>query len=258
MLPALERCSVILSRLTGVAKFQGPNESLGFTSRQISQLVDVVASLHLVSSTILSQVINELDLFTSFSAWLHYEISRLGAESSNTDEEADEGSAINHGKVLLYIQTCMMGSSLSIFLKDTKPGDSDTGEVPVEKGLPLLDLVHQQLERYGKGLPYNIELPRLEFLCNHLSRQATSVFDQIAAAEKRNVLFGDTKSIGVTQPDSIMDMRMSKIVCLQRTFTWKPPNIYHCRISVAVLLKLPSYRMVFRIEVGLQSGMSES
>ncbi|RFU31034.1 hypothetical protein B7463_g5333, partial [Scytalidium lignicola] len=211
MLPALERCSVILSRLTGVAKFQGPYDSLGFTSRQISQLVDVVACLHLISSKILNQVIHELDLFVSFSAWLHYEIGRLSAENSNTDEEAEEESTINHGKVLLYIQTCMMSSPLSIYLSGIKADDSHNGEPDVEQGLPLFDLVHEQLQRQENGLSYTQEYPQLEFLCSYLFQQASSVFDQIAAAEKRNVLFGDTRVIGATQPDGVMDMRMSKV-----------------------------------------------
>ncbi|KAH8815752.1 anaphase-promoting complex, cyclosome, subunit 4-domain-containing protein [Xylogone sp. PMI_703] len=242
MLPALERCSVILSRLNGVVKFQGSDDSLGFTSHQVSQLVDVVACLHLVSSKILSQVIHELDLFASFSAWLHYEISRLGAESSNADEEAEEESGINHSKVLLYIQTCMMESPLSIYLSDIKPDDADNGELVFDQAYPLFDLLHQQLQRYEKGLSYTRTLPRLEFLCDHLSHYAISMFDQIAGHEKRNVLFGDIRAIGVSQSDGVMDMNMGKVdsslCCSHIAFV---PSRFHNQVQfVLVRLKIES------------------
>lgn len=39
MLPALERCSVILSRFSGIARFQGSNGSDSFTSQQVRYIV---------------------------------------------------------------------------------------------------------------------------------------------------------------------------------------------------------------------------
>jgi len=71
-LPALERCSVILSRLSGIAKFQTSSDSAGFSVHQIDLISDTVACLHLVSAKILVQVVDELELFAAFSAWLRY------------------------------------------------------------------------------------------------------------------------------------------------------------------------------------------
>jgi len=52
-------------------------------------------------------------------------------------------------------------------------------------------------------------LPRVELLCKLLARQASTVFSQIAEAEKRNVLFGKAQSIGST--NGPIDMKISKM-----------------------------------------------
>lgn len=213
MLPALDRCSVILSRFAGIAKFQSTNDTVGFSSRQISQIMDIVASLQLVSSKILIQVIDELELFAAFSAWLRYEIDRLASDaSSSTNEESNEKEAsIDHSKVLLYLQTAITNSPLSVFFGDGTESQKEVWS-QLQPGPRIFDQVDQQLQKQEQGLPYIDQLPRVDFLCKILGQEATAVFSQIAAAEKRNVLFGKPHELGVPQDDALMDMRMCQTV----------------------------------------------
>jgi anaphase-promoting complex subunit 4 len=213
MLPALDRCSVILSRFAGIAKFQSTNDTVGFSCQQINRLMDIIASLHLVSSKILLQVVDELELFSAFSSWLRYEIDRLASESSSsTNEELNEKEAsINHSKVLLYLQTAMTNSPLSVFFGDTEVNPTE-GWSQLQAGLRIFDQVDQQLQRHEQGRPYMEQLPRVDFLCKALGLEASAVFSQIAEAEKRNVLFGRPCVLGIPQNDAPMDMRMSKFV----------------------------------------------
>jgi len=214
MLPALDRCSVILSRLNGIAKFQGSDSSLGFSSPQITSMMDTIASLHLVSAKILLQVVDELELFTSFSAWLRYEIDRLAsdASSSQNDDNADKEASIDHGKVLLYIQTTMTNSPLAAFIGDIAPEDYDDESAHVGKGVPMFDMLTRQLEKQEQGLKYRTTLPQVEFLCKYLKIQATVIFTQIADAEKSNVLFGKASELGMAQTDVPIEMKMNKPV----------------------------------------------
>jgi anaphase-promoting complex subunit 4 len=214
MLPALDRCSVILSRFAGIAKFQGSNDTVGFSSHQISLIADTIACLHLVSSKILMQVVDELDLFTSFSTWLRYEIDRLASDASASpnDDIAEKESSIDHSKVLLYLQTAMTTSPLAMYFSDSSEEDYNQGWRQTEQGIPVFDLLDKQLRKQERGLPYITPLPRVELLCKFLTRQATTIFGQIAEAEKRNVLFGKAYDIGVAEKGSPMDMRMNKMV----------------------------------------------
>jgi anaphase-promoting complex subunit 4 len=214
MLPALDRCSVILSRFSGIAKFQGPNDTVGFSSHQVGLIIDTVACLHLVSSKILIQVVDELDLFAAFSTWLRYEIDRLASDSSTSpkDDELEKEASLDHSKVLLYLQTCMNTSPLEVYLGENTSEDYNTGWPQAEQGLPMFDLLDKQLQKQERGLTYMKALPRLELLGKFLSRQAKVIFSQIAEAEKRNVLFGKPKIVGVPENNGIMDMRLSDMV----------------------------------------------
>jgi anaphase-promoting complex subunit 4 len=217
MLPALERCSVILSRFAGIAKFQGPNDTVGFSSHQIGLLMDTVACLNLVSSKILIQVVDELDLFSSFSAWLRYEIDRLASDSSpssSNEEVADKEGSIDHSKVLLYLQTSMTRSQLALFFGSVFSENETSGRDLDDHGYPMFTLLDSHLQKQEQGLPYMKHLPRVDFLSKVLTQQATTVFGQIAEAEKRNVLFGKAKDLGSIQRSAALDMKMSQIVCM--------------------------------------------
>jgi anaphase-promoting complex subunit 4 len=213
MLPALDRCSVILSRFAGIAKFQGTNDTVGFSSHQISSIMDIIASLHLVSSKILIQVVDELELFTAFSAWLRYEIDRLAsdASSSSNDESIEKEGSIDHSKVLLYLQTTMTNSPLSVFFGVNAENQKE-GWCQLQPGPRVFDQVNQQLQKQEQGLPYIEQLPRVDFLCKVLGLEASAVFSQIAEAEKRNVLFGKPRELGIPQNDAPMDLRMCQVV----------------------------------------------
>jgi anaphase-promoting complex subunit 4 len=215
MLPALDRCAVILSRFAGIAKFQGSNETAGFSNQQIQQIMDVVASLHLVSSKILIQVVDELDSFIAFSAWLRYEIDRLASDSSisMTDEAVEKEASIDHSKVLSYLQTAMVNSPLSVFFGADADADRE-GQCQIQSGSSIFDQVNRQLQKHEQGVPYIEALPRVTFLCRLLSLQANAVFSQIAETEKQNVLFGKAHELGVPEGSSPMDMAMCPAVCI--------------------------------------------
>ncbi|KAH8589995.1 anaphase-promoting complex, cyclosome, subunit 4-domain-containing protein [Bisporella sp. PMI_857] len=241
MLPALDRCSVILSRFAGIAKFHGSNDNLGFTSQQISLVTQTVACLHLVASKILMQTVEELDLFAAFSAWLRHEIDRLASDtSSSANEEANEKEAsLDHGKVLLYLKTSMNSSPLAIYFADDSDKDFNTLADPGRRDGTLFVLLEEQLRKQEQGLPYMKPLLRIHLLCGYLTQQASAIFKQIAEAEKRNVLFGKPHDLGVAQEGAPMDMKMSQAVCLLLCLSFpKIISVNHLKIyQVAMLIE---------------------
>ncbi|KAL3419348.1 Anaphase-promoting complex subunit 4 [Phlyctema vagabunda] len=246
MLPALERCSVILSRLSGIAKFQSTDDSIGYTSKQISQIMDIVACLHLVASKILIQVVDELELFGTFSAWLRYEIDRLASEASSSanDDQADKEASIDHGKVLLYLETVMTRNPLGVFLDDTTDEDKkDWAKIGGNE--PVFGLLVKELRKQESGHPYLKALPRVEILCNLLSQHASSVFSQIADGEKRNVLFGQAVKLGTAYTGRLTDMRMQAI---------SPTSFFN--YIVFVPRDEESIVHVVRIELYIEKGVS--
>ncbi|TAQ87852.1 hypothetical protein B7494_g3813 [Chlorociboria aeruginascens] len=242
MLPALERCSAILSRLAGIAKFLGSNENIGFSSQDISLMMDTVACLHLVSSKILIQVVDELDNFTSFSLWLRYEIDRLASETSTSppEEVTDKEATIDHSKVLLYLQTAMTTSPLTAFFSDASPEDSKDGWTSTEQGLRIFDILSKELQNQEQNLPYRRALPRVGLLCQRLTRQANAVFSQIAEAEKRNVLFGKANKLGTAHKDALIDVKIRRIDL----------DSFHSFISFVPLVQ------IIQVKLSVKNGIS--
>ncbi|KAI5928736.1 anaphase-promoting complex component Cut20/Apc4 [Camillea tinctor] len=209
-LPVLERIGIILSRLLGIARFHESTAEIGFSSIQITNIMDIVSCLMLVGNKILLFVMEELELFNSFSIWLRHEIDRL-ASSSSTDELSEKEATMEHGKVLAYIQQYMPASPLRHYLNNVSAEDSDRDRQQAESGSSLLDLLGKQIKKQEAGQPDTGAFSQVEFLCGHLERKANAVFEGIAEAEKRSVRFGQPTKIELPCKVSKFDVKMSAI-----------------------------------------------
>ncbi|KAI1004846.1 hypothetical protein K3495_g3376 [Podosphaera aphanis] len=213
MFPALERFSLILSRFSGIAKFQDSEDTAIFTNHQIDILIDSVACFHLISSRILIQVTDEIELFTSFIAWLRYESERLASDASsnsNNDILVEKESSIEHRKVLRYLQEVMTNSPLAVHFAELSTEERAFKLEGVRRNSTLFKTVDQEIKKQKQGLPYIKLVFHVTLLFENLSRQANTVFGQIAEAEKRNVQFGSGHYIGAAQPDSPMHIKLDQ------------------------------------------------
>lgn len=203
MLPALERYSVILSRFMGIAKFHGTSTTYGFSAQNIRRLMELVECIKLVCNKILSYAINELDLFTSFSAWLRHEIDRLSStNSTDSDEYADKEAAMDHSKILKYIEVSIKGTMIGPFLQAGAEGQ-----------VPSLERVSEQLHDHDMEMSSSVNsMCQLSVLCQNLNDCAQSMFLQIAEAEKRNVLFGQYVELEPNMQGTINVMRLVPVV----------------------------------------------
>lgn len=209
-IPALERIAIILSRLLGIARFHESKEEIGFTSAQITKVMDIVSCLMLVGNKILLIVMEELDLFHSFSTWLRYEIDRL-ASSSAIDELTEKEATMEHGKILKYIQQYMASSPLGSYLGKVSKEDLDRDLKLMEDGTSLLDLLDKQIKKQEGGQAQTAVFPQIEFLGSNLDDKANAVFDGIAEAEKRSVRFGQPSQIKLEQDIAKLDVKMCAV-----------------------------------------------
>ncbi|RYP31163.1 hypothetical protein DL767_005916 [Monosporascus sp. MG133] len=217
-LPALERIGIILSRLLGIARFHESREEIGFTSAQITKVMDIVSCLMLVGNRVLLLVMEELDLFQSFSSWLRHEIDRL-ASSSSSDELTEKEATMEHGKILTYIQQYMPASPLRYYLSNVASGDADTDWQQAESGSSLLDMLDRQVKKQESGQPHTGVFSQIEFLCEYLDSKTNVVFEGIAEAEKRSVRFGQPAKILLNENIAKFDVRMSAAQTRGLTFT---------------------------------------
>ena len=208
LIPALERCGIILSRLLGIARFHEDRDTIGFTPSHISRLLDIVSCLSLVAHKILIHVMEELDLFTAFSSWLRFEIDKL-ASPSITEELSEREATMDNAKVLTYIQGFLTSSELSLYLGEVDKEDYSNDWEHVEDGSSLLEMLDRQLTRKESGQAYMKALPNLIFLINYLNSRSNSLFKEVAGAEKRNVRFGQPVELPMRKKVWKSDVKMT-------------------------------------------------
>lgn len=231
MIPALERTAIILSRLLGLARFHSTNDSLGFNAAQVTKLIDIVSCLTLISHKILVSTMEELELFTTFSSWLRFEIDNL-ASSSTSEEISEKEATLDSAKVLTYIQRYLTCSPLALYLGDVSQDDYKNDWEHVEDGLSLLDMLDKQLQRHDTRRPAMRALPQLDFLFMYLNRHSNAVFASIAESHKRGVRLGRETKLEIGSNISKYDVRMfAKQAPVSRTFhyfteNWEPNFVY--------------------------------
>ncbi|KAH7144052.1 anaphase-promoting complex, cyclosome, subunit 4-domain-containing protein [Dactylonectria macrodidyma] len=209
-LPALDRCSVILSRLRGLAQFYDTRDDIGFSLTQINRVMDIISSLNLVGHKILISVMDELENFTAFSTWLRFQIDRLASSSSAIEELTEKEATMDHGKVLTYIERYLTQSPLKIFFGQIEKSDYDADWAHMDDGPSLLDVLDKQLTKRENGQPSMKALPHVSFLVNYVTTWSNRIFKDIAEAKKRSVRMGRPVKLSIGHPIARVDMKMCR------------------------------------------------
>ncbi|EHK18259.1 uncharacterized protein TRIVIDRAFT_47402 [Trichoderma virens Gv29-8] len=208
LLPALERCSIILSRLRGLARFYSDREDIGLSIPNLNRVLDIVSCLTLVGHKVLIYTMDELQHFAAFSAWLRFQIDQLGGPSTANEELTDKEAMMDHSKVLTYIERYLTNSPLDIFLNDIAKEDYDSDWKFIDDGPMPLDVLDKQLKKLEAGQPGMKALPHVDFLVNYATSWSNKIFGSIAEAKRRSVRFGKPVKMSIGHPITKMDMKM--------------------------------------------------
>ncbi|KXH66934.1 anaphase-promoting complex component Cut20/Apc4 [Colletotrichum salicis] len=208
LLPSLERCAIILSRLRGLAQFYDSRDDIGFSVAQITRAMDIVSCLTMVGHKILLNVMDELDLFHAFSTWMRFQIDRFAAPNSASEELTEKEATMENSKVLVYVQRYLIESPMAIFLDEVATDDYSANWERAESGTSMLEELDTQLKRQEEGQSYLKAFPNVGFLVDYLTARVNGVFKDIAEAQKRSVRFGQPTKIGLGQRIARIDSTM--------------------------------------------------
>lgn len=217
MLPALERCMLILSRLNGLAKFHDLPDAqsaniIGFTSTHITKLTDIISCLSMVCNKVLLQATDEVEAFASFSAWLHFEIDELSSsDAADKDELTESEAMLDPGKVLVYVNQYLERSPLAVFFDEIAKEDRTKAWRHLEKGPLILDILDNQFKKIEGEKPYLKAIPNVDFWFQYLMNQANMLFEGIAQSAKRGVNFAKPTKLDIGEGISKYDMRMCAV-----------------------------------------------
>jgi anaphase-promoting complex subunit 4 len=211
LLPALERCAVLLSRLQGLSKFQNSGQLLGLGTTQIVDCLALVDCLNLLGHQLLLQSGRELRQFICFAKWLRQEIDLQAADptSSSADDNLERNENTDYAQVLDYIQGAMTKSVLLKFF-EVSPADSvlrlatDDGS-----GTTLYYEYKEALEDNRNAFRADgIQSVRLNDFTSNLGSRCEKVFSQIAETQKRSILVSSPLRLSEDSDSSLIDMKM--------------------------------------------------
>ncbi|RDA85012.1 hypothetical protein CP532_2051 [Ophiocordyceps camponoti-leonardi (nom. inval.)] len=210
-LPALERCALIFSRLRGLAQFHDDRDDIGFSVSQIKRVLDIIGCLHLIGHKILTHVMDELEHFAVFSAWLRFQIEVLAAGAGRSEELTEKEATMDTSKVLTYIEKYLTESPLDMFFDEIASKDCTADWDHCEDGPSLLQMLDTQLKKREDGQPSMRALPHVDFLVNYMTTWCGRIFQSVAESTKRSVRFGKPITLSVEgAPIAKMDVRVSK------------------------------------------------
>lgn len=209
LLPALERFTVLVSRLRGLSKFQESSTILGLSTQGLDDILDTTNCLQLLAHYILLSTGSELRQFLAFSTWLRQEIETQSRDtvSASTHEPNEKDVNIDHASTLEYIQGAMSKSRLNEYFNAQVQSNKKSQWDLAAQGRSLFELYKRELNDLSANVPVEKQLPGLDALIAHLDARCKIVFARIAETQRRNVRFGSVISLGNGIP-ACMDMRM--------------------------------------------------
>lgn len=203
LLPALERCEVLLSRLIGLSKFHKLSEVLGLETRDLKAITETLDCLHLLAHHILIHTNEELSQFMAFSKWLRHEIDMQAAEpmSQTLEELMEKTDMVDHPQTLKYIRGALTKSNLRDYIQQLPmvgvgrpPSAADSDRwAPTGQDRSFYDTFTKLLDRRarpqsGGDDSGQAKHPKLNDLTRRLGLQFEKVFGGIALTQRRGIL----------------------------------------------------------------------
>ena len=125
-LPALDRCSAIVSRIAGLAEYHKTESNFGIDISSVALIHEVVRCLRLLGHQVLIYGYEEHRQFHQFSKWLRHEIDVQATDpnSATADETLEKDVGIDYGLLLPYIEGPLEQSPLEVFIGKQTDGDN--------------------------------------------------------------------------------------------------------------------------------------
>lgn len=208
--PALDRTTVVLSTLRGLANYHDGSSIFSVPAEEFTYATEIVRCLRFLANCILIAASDERRQFFVFSRWLRREIDihGTGTSSSSTEEMENKDAGIDYAHLLVYIQGGLTKSSLQPYLK---PVEAETGGEKAKGSLSVLTSEEILEATEPKNLSLMLESGKISIpiLNTHLKRKCESLFAKIASWQVSSSAMEAAYVLEEERVSSASDMRMT-------------------------------------------------
>jgi anaphase-promoting complex subunit 4 len=180
LLPALDRCSIILSGLQGLAQYHEHSTVFNVPLSSFGVILDIVRCMRLLGHQILVYANEEQRQFSTFSKWLRHEIDIQATDpnSASAGETAEQDMGTDYTQLLAYIQGAMEESKLGPFVLT----EEDPPAVTAHSG--MYDEVKKSLNAFRNSQDGDVELLNLQSHFDEWKRHNRTLVDQITSHQR--------------------------------------------------------------------------
>lgn len=118
LLPALDRCSIVLGHLKGLSEYHEHSPVFNVPVPSFDAILNIIRYMRLLAHFVLQYASEESRQFSVFSKWLRHEIDiqALDPSSASAEETSQQDMGTDYSQLLAYIQRPMEESKLDPFI----------------------------------------------------------------------------------------------------------------------------------------------
>ncbi|KAH7066633.1 anaphase-promoting complex, cyclosome, subunit 4-domain-containing protein [Paraphoma chrysanthemicola] len=182
LIPAIDRCSIVISRLRGLAHFHDRDWIFTGPVQDFTALLEVLKNMRLLAHTALSCAGEEKRQFLAFSKWLRFMIDFEATEpdSQSRAEMEARDAGVDVTLVLEYIQFGLSKSDLSPFMCPASAKSADDESASYED-------TKKAIEVQKEGGKFKQEALCLEHVLGHFKTGVTGLLKQVSAWQDANI-----------------------------------------------------------------------
>ncbi|KAF2423806.1 hypothetical protein EJ08DRAFT_700920 [Tothia fuscella] len=149
LLPALDRCSIILSNLQGLAQYHEHSPVFNVPVESFTQILQIIRCMRLLTHQLLIHANREFRQFGIFMKWLKHEIDVQATDpnSASAEETAEKDPGVDYAQLLAYVQGPLEESKVDAFLK----WGYDVATVGMDGEVAVYDDVKKAVDRFSMG-----------------------------------------------------------------------------------------------------------
>ena len=220
LIPALDRCSIVISRLRGLAHFHDRDWIFTGPVHDFSALLEVLKNMRLLAHTALAYAGEEKRQFLAFSKWLRFSIDFQATEpdsQSRVEMEARD-AGVDVALVLDYIQFGLRASDLAPYLCPAGAAGAHTDAAGYGDTKKAIEVQKQ-------GGAFKAEALCLEHVLGHFKTGVTGLLKQVSAWQAANIRMDGgvvLEEVGHGLEDAVVaDMRM--VFHVRQVYSPPPP-----------------------------------
>jgi anaphase-promoting complex subunit 4 len=220
LLPALDRCTIVLGNLEGLAEYYAGSEAFDVPISTFSMIHDIIRCIRLLGHHMLLLASQDQRRFASFSKWLRHEIEVQGSDPNSTAGQEIRGRevGVDVALVFAYIENALETSKVDAFLCDSAeaPDITVTPELyeNVRKSLEAFKANKKKANKKKANKAYDTTLLKLPSYHAQWCKHNQTLIEQITNWQRSNTMI----------PGALVLSKSAVAVCDVRMVTNQQPE----------------------------------